>query len=177
MPARRTPPARALPQAPALRLRRAGRADVELLVRHRRQMWIAIGGRLRAHLERADPVYRRWVRREIAARTFIGYVVESSDGRPAGSGAIWLAPTHPRPGRLARARMPYVLSMYTEPEFRGRGVASRIVEALVRWAKQRGYARVTLHASSEGRSVYARLGFEPTNEMRLDLPARSRPRG
>jgi GNAT superfamily N-acetyltransferase len=172
MPARRARGDRATP--PALRLRRATAADVDLLVEHRRKMWLAIGGRLRAHLDRADPVYRRWVRRELAARHFFGFVVEAPDGRPAGSGAIWLVPTQPRPGRLGRPRLPYILSMFTEPEFRGRGVATQIVAAQVRWAEARGYARIVLHASPMGRSVYARLGFAAGNEMRLDLPARRR---
>lgn len=30
-------------------------------------------------------------------------------------------------------------------------------------------ARVSLHASVEGRPLYEGLGFEPTNEMRLGL--------
>ncbi|HTP54285.1 MAG TPA: GNAT family N-acetyltransferase [Thermoplasmata archaeon] len=176
MPPRLDRSARA-PAGPApLRLRRARASDLELLVAHRRKMWLAIGGRLRAHLDRADPVYRRWVRRELAARHFVGFVVETPDGRPAGSGAIWLVPTQPRPGRLARPRMPYVMSMFTEPEFRGRGVATRIVRAQIRWARDRGYARLFLHASEMGRPIYARLGFAPGNEMRLDLPARGRRR-
>lgn len=136
-------------------------------------MFSEIGGRLRAHLDRADPVYHRWVRREMAAGRYLAFVVETADGRPAGSGAVWLVPTQPRPGRLGRTtRLPYILSMFTEPEFRRRGVAARIVRAQVRWATERGYPRIFLHASPMGRPVYARLGFEPGNEMRRDLPGR-----
>ncbi|MGB6500698.1 MAG: GNAT family N-acetyltransferase [Thermoplasmata archaeon] len=175
MPARRAPAPRPAANAVILRLRRATSADVELLVRHRRLMWLAIGGRFRARLAPADPAYRHWVRRELAARHFLAFVVETTDGRPAGSGAIWLRPAQPRPGRRFRARMPYILSMYTELEFRGRGVASRIVREQIAWAKAQGYPRLTLHASEQGRPVYAGLGFQPTNEMRLDLPA-PRPR-
>jgi hypothetical protein len=31
----------------------------------------------------------------------------------------------------------------------------------------RGIRRIVLHASDEGRRLYERLGFVPTNEMRL----------
>jgi len=68
--------------------------------------------------------------------------------------------------------MPYILSMFTEPRARRRGVASQIVRAMIEWSSRRGYRRIFLHASEEGRSVYAGLGFAPGNEMRLDLPAR-----
>lgn len=176
MPARRSATTRTVPGP--WRLRRATLADLDLLTSHRRRMFAEIRTRRsRAELDRADAQYRRWVRRELPARHFLAFVVETPGGRPAGSGAIWLAPTQPRPGRLGqRPRLPYILSMFTEPAFRGRGVASRIVRAQVRWARERGYARIYLHASAMGRPVYARLGFAPGNEMRRDLPSLPRRR-
>jgi GNAT superfamily N-acetyltransferase len=159
-----------------LRLRTTTALDLPVLVQHRHRMWEEIGGRTRAELDRADPAYRRWVVRETRAGRFIGFVVEDPRSRVVGSGAVWLQPAQPRPGRLARLQMPYILSMYTEPEFRGRGVASRLVRAMVRWATLRGYRRIFLHASRTGRPVYAKLGFVDGNEMRLDLPRRRAPR-
>ena len=147
-----------------------------MLVAHRRRMWEDIGGRSRAELDRADPIYRRWVRREVGAGRFVGFLVEDRAGRPLGSGAIWLSPNQPRPGRLARPAMPYILSMYTEAASRGRGIATRLVEAMVDWSTRHGYRRVYLHASEAGRPVYARLGFEAGNEMRLELPRARRKR-
>jgi hypothetical protein len=32
----------------------------------------------------------------------------------------------------------------------------------------RGIRRVVLHASADGRRLYERIGFVPTNEMRLE---------
>lgn len=152
-----------------LRLRTTSLADLPLLVRHCRRMWEDIGGRSRAALNRADPAYRRWVRRQIEAGRFVGFVVEDAAGTPAGSGGIWISPVHPRPGRLRRLTMPYILSMYTDPRFRRRGVARRIVRAMVRWARARGYRRIYLHASRMGRGVYAGLGFVSGSEMRREL--------
>ncbi len=154
------------------RLRTAAPADLETLVRHRRRMWKDIGGRTTRELDRADGPYRAWVRRQTRARRFVAFLVEAPDGRVAGSGAIWLQPAQPRPGTLSRETMPYILSMFTEPEFRGRGIATRLVRAMLRWATERGYRRIFLHASTMGRPIYARLGFTAGNEMRLDLPVR-----
>jgi hypothetical protein len=38
---------------------------------------------------------------------------------------------------------------------------------LLAWAREERLDRVVLHASAEGRPLYERLGFVPTNEMRL----------
>lgn len=135
-------------------------------------MFGEIGGWSERDLDRQDTAYRAWVLRERSAGRLFGLVVESADGTVAGSGVVWLQPSQPRPGRLSRQWMPYIMSMYTEPEFRGRGVATALVREMVRWATRKGYRRIFLHASPAGRPVYRRLGFENGNEMRRDLPAR-----
>ena len=61
------------------------------------------------------------------------------------------------------------MSMFTEPSFRGKGVASGIVKAAVEWSRVNGYQLVMLHASEMGRGVYERLGFERLWQMRLKL--------
>jgi GNAT superfamily N-acetyltransferase len=150
-------------------VRPATEADLDLLVVHRRRMWEEIGGRTTAELDAADPVYRRWFVREHRAGRLTAFVVEDRSGAPLGSGAVWLTPAQPRPGPLYRTEVPYILSMFTEPAARRRGVAARIIRTIVRWARARRYPRVTLHASTAGRPVYERLGFENGSEMRLPL--------
>ncbi len=132
-------------------------------------MWEEIRPQAAADLDRHDRAYRRWVREQRAGGRFVALVAEDPNGRPVGSGALWLMPYQPRPGPLGRPEMPYVLSMFTEPSYRGQGVASAIVRGLVRWAREHRYGRVVLHASRQGRPVYERLGFEAGNEMRLEL--------
>ncbi len=80
-----------------------------------------------------------------------------------------MQPVQPRPG-YERGVQPYLLSMYTEPAFRGKGVASRIVESAVDWTKKQGYPSLRLHTSEMGRPVYQKLGFKRAWEMKLDFP-------
>jgi hypothetical protein len=40
---------------------------------------------------------------------------------------------------------------------------------MIDWCKREGIARVTLHASEDGRHLYESLGFESSNEIRLKL--------
>ena len=139
-------------------------------------MWRELRRFRPGELDRHDLVYRRWVRRQMAAGKFRALLAERPDGTVLASGALWLMPSQPRPGPLGRGEIPYILSMYTERPERGRGYATWIVQGLVAWSRARGYGRVLLHASRFGRPVYARLGFENGSEMRLALRPRRRPR-
>jgi len=140
-------------------------------------MWGELRRYPKADLDEHDGTYARWVRRGLRTRRFLAFVVEAPSRTVAGSGCLWLMPSQPRPGALGRGEIPYILSMYSEPEFRHRGVASMIVKAMVDWSRQRGFARVLLHASRFGRPLYARLGFEPSSEMRLELVPQPPPAG
>lgn len=52
--------------------------------------------------------------------------------------------------------------MYTHPDFRKRGLATAIVQALESWAKESGYAKAVLESSleqNEALSVYEKSGY------------------
>lgn len=167
--------ARVAPRVPRFRIRPATLRDLDVLVRHRRRMWEDMGERDRVELDAADTVYRRWARQRMKTKRLVGFILEDAKGRAVASGCIWLQPIQPHPGRTTTLR-PYLLSMFTEPEYRDRGLATRIVREAVRWCKEHGYARLTLHASREGRGLYQRLGFARTWEMRIKILYRSEPR-
>ena len=64
----------------------------------------------------------------------------------------------------------YIMNMYTRPEYRRLGVATRMLDLLVREAQSRDIVMVALEASDAGRSLYLRYGFVPAaDEMLLRL--------
>lgn len=81
---------------------------------------------------------------------------------------VWLLDWPPGPTSLAPYRA-YILNVYTEPAHRRQGLARRLVETALAWSQAQGIEVAMLHASDQGRPVYAALGFVPTNEMRLSL--------
>lgn len=131
-------------------------------------MWRDIGGNSEAALAGEARSYKLWAARMLRARRLVGWIAIDRNGAAVGSGCLWFAESQPRP-REPQLFRPYLLSMYTDPEARGRGVASSIVSAAVELARRRGFGRITLHASEQGRRVYARLGFERSWEMRRIL--------
>jgi len=151
------------------RIRQATLRDLDLLVRHRRRMFEDMRQPFTEEEHAAgDREYRRWARRLMSKGEFVAWIAETAAGTPVAGGAVWLQERQPRPGMPAH-KAPYLLSMYTEPKFRGRGLASRIVKEAARWSKRKGYASMTLHASKQGRRVYTRLRWERTWEMRFRL--------
>ncbi len=153
------------------RIRAATLRDLDVLVLHRRHMWEDLGERGARALGSADSVYRRWARQRLRTRRLAGFIAEDAQGMPVASGCVWLRSAQPRPGR-SLAPLPYLLSMYTEPEVRGRGLATRIVREAIRWCRREGHSRLILHASAQGRGLYRRLGFTRTWEMRLPIPGK-----
>lgn len=151
-----------------VKLRRASLRDIEVFVHQRRGMWADMGQKSRAKLDEESRVYRRWVRSRLKTGSVVGWVAETKRGDIVAGGIVWLRPTVSRPG-VKHLVQPFLLSMYTEPEWRGQGLASRIVDEAVKWAKKSGYAAIMLHASPMGRGMYLRRGFRRMWEMKLEV--------
>ena len=150
-----------------LRVRLAGPSDLEVLVHQRHMMFEDMRHPTPEQQARADDAYRRWAPKMMKRGLLRCYlVVRGKD--VVGGGSLWLRDVQPGPGQSV-SRIPYLLSMYTEPPFRRRGVATMVVKEAMRWARDHGYPKATLHASSVGRKVYSKLGWERTWEMAVDL--------
>ena len=146
----------------------AGPGDVELLVAHRLSLLREVHPELETKIEESGEWTREWIRKRLAGGSLIGLLAKAQDGKVAGSGCIWLRDDMPRPTN-PRMNAPYLMSMYTAPEFRRKGVARLIVQSALKLCKERGYERVNLHASEVGKPLYESLGFSPTTEMRAKL--------
>jgi len=59
------------------------------------------------------------------------------------------------------------VNVFTEPQWRRRGIAGLLLKEIITWSKNEQIDRLVLHASDEGRSIYERLGFTESNEMRF----------
>jgi GNAT superfamily N-acetyltransferase len=155
--------------------RRTTVADLDVLVDHRHRMWSDIGHRTEAEITEHDGRYRSWARSRLRSGELAGCMAEATDAGVVASGLVWFRPDQPRP-KLPTLVSPYILSMYTAPAWRGRGVATRIVRELLVLVREAGYPNAELHASRFGRRMYRRLGFERSWEMRLWLDRRFAPK-
>lgn len=151
-------------------------SDIPLLTDHRHKMFTAIGHRTEEQIREHDSRFRRWARRTIGRGELRGLLVQDGQCELVASGCIWFREEQPRP-ETGKSRSAYILSMYTEPWARRHGIAAEIVRRLTDAARHEGYSRVSLHASTMARGLYSSLGFEPTNEMRVELGPKGREAG
>lgn len=151
-------------------VRQAGLQDLDTLVRQRHAMHSEIRSRTKEEMRVHDAAYRVWATRKIKEKKLFPFLVVNRRGRPVAGGTIWLREQHPRPGATAM-EVPTLLSVYTEPRYRGRGLATMLLMHTAGWARKRGYRKIVLRASEMGRPIYARFGYKATEEMELDLRA------
>jgi GNAT superfamily N-acetyltransferase len=148
-------------------LREATLDDALVLARQRRRMFDAVSRMPDAEGDVMEAAILAYIQRAMPAGTFKSWVVERGAVIVAGGG-LQLRTLMPRPGHVHQESEGLIVSMWTEPEHRRRGLGRRIVEAILAWGRANGVRRFTLHASDDGRPLYELYGFTATNEMRLE---------
>jgi GNAT superfamily N-acetyltransferase len=156
----------AIMRSDEITIREAGPADLASILHHRRSMFRDMAEGAPEELDRMVEVFRPWLTEAMADGSYRHWLALDGEGRVAGGGGILLCSWPPNPHDPCRERA-VILNVYTEQEFRRRGIARRVVAVILDWAKGHGLRAVNLHASDEGRHLYEELGFAATNEMRL----------
>ena len=62
-----------------------------------------------------------------------------------------------------------VLSVYTLPEYRGKGLCTQLMKNLVAYGKERGLGRIDLSATKEGYPIYSKIGFKDRENRYTDM--------
>jgi GNAT superfamily N-acetyltransferase len=152
----------------ALQIRTATISDAEIITAHRRAMFFEMGYRDQAVLDGMSAAFRPWLRRKMEEGEYLAWLAVAADGSVAAGLGLWLMDWPPHmvgPG----SRRGNILNVYTNPDSRRQGLARRLMEVALDWCRANRIRAVILHSSNDGRPLYERLGFRPTNEMRLML--------
>ena len=148
-------------------IRVAAVEDVPEILRHRVGMYEAMGvGDRKSRAEMATAC-SEVLPQAMADGSFRAWLAEA-DGRVVAGGGVFVTSWLSHPYDLL-CRKATVLNVYTDVEYRRRGIARKLMEAILAWCRSQGLADVFLHASPEGRLLYEQLGFQVGNEMRLKL--------
>jgi len=153
-------------------VREADVADIPLLAYHRAAMFRdmrQLASDLEQALERATAAY---LRDAMPRGEYLGWVAEdvTTEAGAIGGAGVQIRPILPRPRAgsddLELGPEAIVLNVYVELAWRRQGIAEALMRAVMDALDARDIRRIVLHASADGRRLYERLGFAPTNEMR-----------
>jgi len=146
-------------------IRLATEADAELISEQRYRMFVDSTQVNDARLKEVTKNFVPWVRERLIDGRYVGWLTEEDERVVAGAGVLFMDfPPHWMDPEPIRA---YLLNVYVDPGFRGRGLAKKLLEIAMNDARRRGIKVMSLHASEFGRPLYERNGFKSTNEMIL----------
>ena len=147
-------------------LRRASTADLEVLVSHRRSMFQDMGYSDEAALESMSERFRAWLLEHMNEGEYLAWLIAAPDGSVAAGTGLWLMDWPPHMVGQGERRG-NILNVYTNQDFRRRGLARELMKTVLAWCRENRIDTIILHASADGRRLYESIGFSPTNEMRL----------
>jgi GNAT superfamily N-acetyltransferase len=158
-------------------IRRATVADVELISWHRAQMFRDMGELPPDLVESFRAQSLETLQRMFKRGEYVGWLA-SPESEPdkilAGAGVqLREVPPHPQTDAIGKidivsGRQAIIQNVFTEPDWRRRGLAALLIKRIIDWTRQEGIDSLVLHASDEGRALYERLGFIATTEMRFN---------
>jgi GNAT superfamily N-acetyltransferase len=154
------------------RIRRATAQDAGIVAWHRARMFQDMGDVSDDAFEILRAKARMRLKEWLDSGDYVGWLATPADQPEmvVGGAGVQLQPILPRPvnaSPVGEGRQGTVVNVFTEPQWRRRGIAGLLIKEIITWSKNEHLDRLLLHASDKGRSVYERLGFIAGNEMRF----------
>lgn len=149
-------------------IREATPADIDIVLHHRLSMFRDMGYHddvvLSAMLDTSRPYFAE----RLEDGRFHAWLVENNDHKVIAGGGLLIL-DYPSSARDPSSKRPMIVNVFTEVQYRRKGIARQLMTIMIEWCRERGFGLVVLHASDDGRPLYEQLGFVQTNEMRLIL--------
>ncbi|GCE50943.1 N-acetylglutamate synthase-like GNAT family acetyltransferase [Thermosporothrix hazakensis] len=145
-------------------VRKAGMQDCDAIVQLRIRLFKEVD--FREGGEPSQALFeqtKQYIQENIASGKFHSWIAEAAAGEiVAISGMVLLEKP---PSRFCPSGLEaYIMNMYTLPGWRGKGIATALMNRIIEYAKQVRASRVFLHTTDAGRHVYERCGFRPTHD-------------
>src|ERR1700678_655753 len=137
-------------------IRQATVSDAAIIARHRVGMFRDMGqvptDALAATLLETSTAALGALLRE---HSYIGWLAIAENDRVLAGAGVHIQSQLPRISHdgiaVTTAPVPLVVNVYTEPDFRGMGIARALMDTVLKWATTQGCDRAVLHASDAGR--------------------------
>lgn len=156
-----------------IQIRRANINDLNSLVLFRialfKEMELLDGKREEQSFQRAcEQFFKQFIPKE----EFLSWVAENNGIIIATSGLV-IFQKPPSPGNNS-GKEAYIMNMYTLPEWRKKGIASKLLKEILDFLRKKEITVISLHTTEIGRNTYEEIGFILTNnEMKLSIKKES----
>src|SRR5580704_18484456 len=129
-----------------IRAARMDDRDLETIVGHLRVMYFDMGHRDEQALELMSGKFRAWLRRKMDEGEYLAWFAMGAEETVMGGAGVWLMdwPPHMIGGGRWRGN---IVNVYTEREYRRRGIARELIKAAMGWCEKNEVETVVLHAS------------------------------
>ena len=157
-------------------VRRATPADADIIGTHRARMFYDMGDIPEHLFEEFRDRSRERIHQQLVSGEYAGWLASPANslGQIIAGGGAQLRRVMPHPSTgpngeqgIAEGSHAIIINVYTEPEWRRRGVATLVMQHIIDWSRKERLDRLLLHASDDGRALYEKLGFVLTNEMKF----------
>lgn len=139
----------------------ATQEHIEWIIRHRLEMLRDMGW-TQEELDNTEPLVREYLKNFWKNEILCFLAVENN--QIIGGCAVsmnHILPSYQSP----TGRHGYIHNLYVEPEYRRRGIATRLLDHAIGQCIKRGVSKVWLHATDIGLSIYIDSGFEKSDNF------------
>lgn len=140
--------------------RKANIDDIDKLVELRKKQLAAEGIESSINIDKELSLF---FENKLSDGSLIQWLVEDNDEIIACGAVIFYE--FPPSYTNKSGKKAYISNMYTNENYRGQGIATKILSKLVDEAKITGVSKIWLEASAMGRPVYKKFGFVETDEF------------
>lgn len=143
-------------------IRRATIKDLKTLIKYRIALFKEMG-----HIDDVSTekffieTLERYFTEALPKNEFLSWVVEI-DGKIIASSGLVILKKPPTP-RNPSGKEAYIMNMYTSPDWRKRGIATRLLEEIFSFLQEFKIKKMSLHATDIGISVYEKMGFRTSD--------------
>lgn len=142
--------------------RKAGEKDIPQMCEFRKTQLIHEGLEPSINIDGELRAFFEGFLKSGALCEFIAYDGE----KPVGSGAV-IFYNYPPSFSNKSGKVAYITNMFTKPEYRGLGIATKMLALIEEEAKRREVYAMRLGASKLGRPVYTKFGFASEDDWMI----------
>ena len=158
---------------PDIQIREVTLDDAVTVAQQRAAMFLEMGQATRGIMPALRSQTLEYLQQAIPRRDYVGWLacLEDEPSRVVAGAGAQVRRVLPFPARrpdgstrVAWGAQAMIINVYTQPAYRRRGIARRLIEEAIAWAHAVEMESLVLHATAHGASLYE-LGFMDTAEM------------